>query len=80
MLKKLDRRINGLKIRLNLVTGCGGASNQQASPQRNITISNPINTGIGMETLSGRWRSAERLPINLTSRPRTSAHRTRRDE
>lgn len=36
------------------------------SPQCIITISNPINSGIGMETLSGRRCSTLRLTINLT--------------
>lgn len=67
MLKKMDHVINALVIRLNFMIYHANPSNQRRlSPQRNITISNPINTGIGMETLSGRRCSTARLTINLT--------------
>lgn len=59
--------IKTLRIQLNFMVYLANPSNQRSlSPQSYTTISNPINTGIGMETLSGRRRSTVQLTINLT--------------
>lgn len=67
LLSKLDHVIKALKIRLNFMIYLANPSNHRSlSPRSYTTISNPINTGIGMETLSGRRRSTVQLTINLT--------------
>lgn len=59
--------IAALKTQSNFMIIYANPSNHRSlSPQRNITISNPISSGIGMETVSGRRCSTAMLTINLT--------------
>lgn len=59
--------ITALKTRLDSTINYANPRNRRSlSPRRCVTISNPISSGIGKETLSGGRCSTATLTINLT--------------